>query len=328
MLFRVFAVVFLGCQLLSAGPGDWERIEVEPGGRIDAIADFGDGVVVLGTRLPNPSNVYRSDDLGATWSLVGNVGTDDYITCVASGKGGVGYILTGAKVHVWKTEDDGLTWLDLGRVNDADSGTNFAEAYGMVVTPAGTVLIADTDEDGGRITRSDDGGKTWHVSEPISPLAVYRLQLVGDGIIANGWAGHIYKSTDDGVTWWDCGKLMDSFLYAIDYLGNGEVLIGTESGHIFLSDDNGETWTNQGHVGDSADDFVSLGEGRAIFTTYRESKRMHYTADSGRTWSDWGDVATGADGDWFDHVIMATDGDETVIVGGTNKGFVLRQTVP
>ena len=55
---------------------------------------------------------------------------------------------------------------------------------------------------------------------------------------------------------------------------------------------------------------------------------MHYTADSGRTWSDWGDVATGAEGDWFDHVITATDGDETVAVGGTNKGFVLRQVVP
>lgn len=328
MLNRAICGILLGCNLLSAGPNDWTRIEVEPGGRIDAIADFGDGVVVLGTRFPTPSNVYRSDDLGATWSLITNVGEDDYITCVASGEGGVGYILTGGKVHVWKTEDDGLTWRDLGRVNDADSGTGFAEAYGMVVTPAGTVLIADTDADGGRITRSDDGGKTWQVSAPISPLAVYRLQLVGDGIIANGWAGNIYKSTDDGRTWWDCGKLMDSFLYAIDYLGDDEVLIGTESGHIFRSDDNGETWVNQGHVGDSADDFVSLGGGRAIFTTYRDSKRMHYTADSGRTWTDWGDVATGAEGDWFDHVITATDGDETVVVGGTNKGFVLRQLVP
>ncbi len=313
--------------LLSAAP-DWERIEVEPGGRIDAIADFGNGVIVLGTRRPNPSNVYRSDDFGQTWTKVANVGADDYITCVAAGSEGVGYILTGAKVHVWKTEDDGLTWRDLGQVNDADSGTNFAEAYGMVVTDAGTVLVADTDAGGGRITRSTDGGETWTVSGPISPLAIYRLQLVGDGVVVNGWAGHMYRSTDDGRTWRDVGQLMDSYLYAIDYLGEGAVLIGTESGHVWRSEDNGVTWSNQGHVGDSADDFVSLGGGRAIFTTYRNSKHLHYTADGGATWTNWGDVGTGVEGDWFDHVIATHDGENVIVVGGTNKGFVLRWVVP
>jgi hypothetical protein len=144
--------VLLCCFVVSsfaASPEGWERTEVEPGGRIDAIADFGAGVVVLGTRLPTPSNVYRSADLGRTWDFVANVGADDYVTCVAAGAGDVGYILTGAKVHLWKTEDDGLTWRDMGRINDSDSGTNFADAYGMVVTDAGTILVADTDADGG-----------------------------------------------------------------------------------------------------------------------------------------------------------------------------------
>ena len=319
-------LLFGCCLALSLGAMDpvWERIELEPGGRIDAIADFGDGVIVLGTRRPHPSNVYRSEDWGKTWQKVTNVGEDDYITCVAAGAEGVGYILTGEKVHVWKTEDDGLTWRDLGRINDADSGTNFAEAYGMVVTDAGTVLVADTDAGGGRITRSTDGGATWEVSDPISPLAIYRLQQVRDGIVVNGWAGNIYKSTDDGVTWRDMGQLMDSYLYAIDHLGNDEVLIGTESGHVLLSEDNGETWANLGHVGDSADDFVSLGEGRVIFTTYRNSKHLHYSADSGRTWANWGDVGTGVAGDWFDHVIATHDGEKVIVVGGTNQGFVLR----
>lgn len=134
--------VLLCCFVVSsfaASPEGWERTEVEPGGRIDAIADFGGGVVVLGTRLPTPSNVYRSADLGRTWDLVANVGADDYVTCVVAGAGDVGYILTGAKVHLWKTEDDGLTWRDMGRINDSDSGTNFA----------GTILVADTDADGG-----------------------------------------------------------------------------------------------------------------------------------------------------------------------------------
>jgi photosystem II stability/assembly factor-like uncharacterized protein len=303
----------------------WERQEVVPGGRIDAIADFGDGVLVLGSRRPDPSKVFRSGDYGRTWQQVAHVGDDDYITCVAAGADGVGYVLTGGKVHVWKTTDGGLTWRDMGRINDSDSGTNFAEAYGLLVTPKGTVLVADTDQGGGRITRSTDGGETWTVSAPISPLAVYRLQQVGDGILANGWAGHIYKSTDDGLTWRDVGKLTVSYLYAVDYLGEGRVLIGTEAGHVWRSEDNGETWTDMGHVGDSADDFAALGAGRVLFTTYRDSRHMHYSSDGGRTWTDWGDVGTGAPGDWFDHVIAVREDDKTMIVGGTHRGFVLRR---
>ena len=303
---------------------DWERTEIQPGGRIDAIADFGNGVIVLGTRKPNPSHVYRSSDYGKTWAHVASLDPEDYITCVASGTGDIGYILTGEKAHVWKTEDDGLTWRDLGQVTKTTQFNNFAHAYGMLVTSNGTVLVADTHASGGRITRSTDGGKTWHTSESISDQAIYRLQLVGDGIIANGWAGHIYKSTDDGATWTDRGQLMDSYLYAIDYLGNNEALIGTESSHIFHSADNGDTWTQLGHVSHSSDDFVSLGNGRVIFTTYRDAKTMHYSANSGRTWTNLGNVGTGVEGDWFDHVIAVEKDGKTIIVGGTNKGFVLR----
>jgi len=306
---------------------EWERTEIQPGGRIDAIADFGEGVVVLGTRNPHPSHVFRSSDYGKTWTHVASLDPEDYITCVASGPGDTGYILTGEKAHVWKTTDDGITWHDLGKVTSPKKFHNFARTYGMVVTPSGTILVADTHADGGRITRSTDGGKTWQTSPSISTDAIYRLQLVGDGILANGWAGNIYKSTDDGLTWTDRGQLMDSYLYAIDYLGNNEVLIGTESSHIFHSADNGDTWTNLGPVSHSSDDFVSLGNGHVIFTTYRETKTIHYSADSGRTWTSLGNVGTGVEGDWFDHVIALRHDEKTIIVGGTHQGFVLRYEI-
>ena len=69
---------------------------------------------------------------------------------------------------------------------------------------------------------------------------------------------------------------------------------------------------------------MSLGNGRVIFTTYRNTKKLHYSSDSGKTWQDLGNVGTGAEGDWFDHVIAIPHGDKTIMVGGTNKGFVLR----
>ena len=86
---------------------NWQKTLVQKGGRIDAIADFGNGVMVLGTRNPNPGNVYRSEDYGKTWKWVGNITGDDFITCIASDGRGTGYILTGKHIQVWKSSDHG-----------------------------------------------------------------------------------------------------------------------------------------------------------------------------------------------------------------------------
>jgi photosystem II stability/assembly factor-like uncharacterized protein len=119
----------------------------------------------------------------------------------------VGYLLTGKKVHVWKTTDYGETWTDLGQISQA-TNPQYANAYGMVVTSKGTLLVADTDSNGGHLHRSMDEGTTWRDVGPVSTHALYRLVEVGDGLIVNGWAGHIYKNTDDGASWKDAAKLM------------------------------------------------------------------------------------------------------------------------
>ncbi len=85
----------------------------------------------------------------------------------------------------------------MGQVCKA-SNQRYANAYGMLVTARGSLLVADADSNGGHIHRSTDKGKTWRDLGRISTHALYRLNVVGDGVIANGWAGHIYKSTDDG----------------------------------------------------------------------------------------------------------------------------------
>lgn len=305
----------------------FETVPVVPRSRIDAIASLGNGVVVAGTRGSQPGHIHRSDDTGATWRHVGQITGSDDITCLASGGNGIGYLLTGRRVHVWKTTDSGETWGDLGRISTA-SNPRYANAYGMIVTSGGTVLVADADSTGGHIHRSTDGGKTWHDVGRISARALYRLQEVGDGILANGWAGHIYKSVDDGATWTDMGKLIDSDLYAIEYVGNNTALIGTKSGNIFLSRDNGRTWIDQGIVGPSADDFAWLGGGHVLYSTYTGGRQLYLSQDSGVTWRQLGKVGTGQEDDWLDHVIAIHDDDVRVVVGGTNKGFIIRARLP
>jgi photosystem II stability/assembly factor-like uncharacterized protein len=322
-----FLVRGLFCCCADSADLDFNVIPIEPRSRVDAMAYLGNGVVIAGTRGSRPGFVHKSEDYGATWRSVGDITSGEDITCLAAGRNGVGYLLTGTKTHVWMTTSYGESWTDLGRVSNA-SNRRYANAYGMLVTESGAVLVADADSDGGHIHLSADRGKTWQDLGRISTHALYRLNRVGDGVIANGWAGHIYKSIDDGVTWKDMGKLTDSDLYAIVYLGNNTALIGTKSGHIFRSIDNGATWTDQGVIGASADDFAWLGGSRALYSTYTGNRSMFLCEDSGLTWDRIGGVGTGKSGDWLDHFIGIHDGDNHVVVGGTNKGFILRALIP
>jgi len=310
------------CQATHASDLEFKVVPIRPASRIDALAYLGKGVVLAGTRNPHPGYVHKSEDYGASWRNVGDITGSDFVTCLCSGTGGVAYLLTGKKVHVWKTADYGETWQDLGRISHA-SNPHYANAYGMVVTAKGTVLVADADSKGGHIHRSTNGGRKWQDVGRISTRALYRLIAVGDGVIANGWAGHIYKSADDGVTWRDMGRLMDSDLYAIEYLGGGLVLIGTKSGHVFVSRDNGETWKNQGIVGASADDFARLGDRRVLYSTYAGDRSLYISSDAGTSWTRLGPVPTGKANDWLDHVITIDDHGAHFVVGGTNKGSIL-----
>lgn len=228
--------------------------------------------------------------------------SDDFITCIASDEKGAGYILTGEHVHVWKSTDFGLTWQDLGQVSKGKNTEVFANAYSILVTVNGTILVADANSSGDNIIRSVNEGKSWEVIPKVSEKALYRLNKTGDGIIVNGWQGHIYKSVNDGQTWKDMGKVADSYLYAIEYLDNNIVLIGTESGQIFRSMDNARTWENMGVNFDAADDFVFFGNKHVLYTTYRNQKNIYLSADNGKSWKNIGNTNTEKE-DWLDHAI-------------------------
>ena len=311
---------------------EFRTVKVEPPSRIDAIAYLGEGVVIAGSRGTRTSGltgyVHVSKDYGVTWRTVGNITGADFITCLCSGANGIGYLLTGGDVHVWKTTDYGETWADLGQVSKAANGGHFANAYGMMMTRKGTLLVADADGNGGHIHRSTDQGATWEDMGAISPRPLYRLNKIKDGVIVNGWAGHVYKSTDDGVTWIDMGQVSPAPLYAIENLDDdGTVLIATEDGHVFRSTDNGTTWNDAGKVGDAADDFAWLGGARVLYSTYAGTRSVYLSEDSGVSWKEIAGVPLEPD-DWLDHFITVHDRDVRMVVGGTKIGLIVYSRIP
>jgi photosystem II stability/assembly factor-like uncharacterized protein len=333
MLIPAYLLLQLTLQVKAddavAVPIEWTSQLVCEGGRIDALADLGEGVVIAGSRFPRPGFIYVSRDAGATWTdlarLLGDEPLASSVTCMAGDGDGAAYLLTG-DAHVWRSDDRGETWTSLVRVSDNPRLGAYQHSYGLVVLPSGTLLVSDTNPTGGHVFRSTDRGESWTDLGAVSSQAVYRFERVGDGVLLNGWAGHVYKSTDDGRSWTDGRELTDSALYATASLGDGVALQAAENGLVFRSTDNGDTWNEVARFDDAADDFVSLGDGIVLYSTYTGERNVYLSLDAGLNWSIAGPLTNTVDGDVLDHVIAVEYEGRPYAIGGTTHGYIVRWT--
>src|SRR5690349_20297793 len=96
LLFAICVLCGSFCPAQTTAPnllGPWRSTLLVEGGRIDAVASLGGGVVICGTRRPHAGHIFRSNDDGITWTDLGQV-TKQSFTCVAAGKGESAYALT------------------------------------------------------------------------------------------------------------------------------------------------------------------------------------------------------------------------------------------
>lgn len=305
----------------------WDSRIVLEGGRIDAVAWLGEGVIVAGSRLPNPGWVFRSTDFGNTWheAALDPASTErgPEITCIASDQSPHAYILT-SESHVWKSTDRGANWRDLGMIPKVEADYSAVQSYGLIVLRSGTLLASDTNHAGGHIHRSTDGGETWDDCGAISSQGLYRLEQTRNGVLVNGWAGRVFQSLDDGRTWSDCGRLSKKPLYATVALDSGIVLQASEAGEIFRSMDDGRTWVKTAEIGDAADDFVDLGKGSVLLSTYLGKRELYLSRDAGLTWTAVGPIPTTIADDVLDHAIHAVDHTDRWGIGTSVGGGIVR----
>ncbi len=307
----------------------WESIEIVKEGRIDAIADCGKGVLLAGTRKPNPGFVFRSMDYGKSWTKISVMKIEEDpqgITCIACHEGRA-YLLTEGS-DFFTSEDLGDHWKHITRLSKGENTEGFALSYGIWVTNKGTILVSDTHSAGGRVYRSTDSGESFRQIPSFSDRALYRFEGYEDLIFVNGWAGTLYRSEDDGLTWRTWAKLDETPLYATAATNEGIILQGSEAGNIFLvSALEKSRFTSIDAPGSAADDFVYLDKGGILFSTYTDEKYVFYSNDNGRKWKNTGKVNPEVPGDWLDHVILIHQDDQEIAIGGTNKGFIVRTLI-
>lgn len=334
----LLAVCLYSCAALAQQPGNtrlkvaatpdyfknWTITEIAKGGRIDAIRPIGSNTVLCAARGQNKGRLFISHDNGIHWGFLAQPVTAE-ITCIGeTGRADEFYIITGT-AEVWGTRDGGKTWRHLKTLLEKNKNREvYAAAYAIMYTSKGSLLVTDTDSDGGHIYRSVDKGITWQDLGAISENALYRLEKTGNGIIVNGWQGAVYKSTDDGITWHKMQQLSNAALFATEYMGRSVLLQADQPGTIFRSTNDGRTWLPVARFPESADDFINIDYGAAYYGTYTKSKTVYLTTNYGKTWLPVDSVLTVA-GDWLDHGIRISTRDSVIAIAGTNKGFIIRK---
>jgi hypothetical protein len=320
--------LLLNCWFLVAPASEiiWNIHELIKEGRIDAIAYLGNGVVVAGTRNPNPGYLFKSTDYGLSWKKITELETTKNrcgITCLESGGEGICYLINESS-EFFRSLDYGDTWRRVTKLSYGSNEHGLALSYGICVTKHGSILVSETNSSGASIYRSTDKGLTFTKTGLVSTKALYRFTVIGNTVIVNGWEGVVYKSEDDGICWEKLAFIEKSPLYATEFMGAGEYIQGTESGNIFLGNGSINSCKFLGNPGGAADDFVYLGYGVIIYSTYTDSKSIFISYDKGKHWIDDGIIPTKNNMDWLDHIIRIDLRDSVVIVGGTNKGFIVR----
>ncbi|MCO5240737.1 MAG: hypothetical protein M9904_11860 [Chitinophagaceae bacterium] len=115
-----------------------------------------------------------------------------------------------------------------------------ALSYGLCITKQGTLLISDTNENGGYVFRSTDNGEN---------VCCYRFRIFRSALPVRACAqwdhckrltGCIYKSEDDGQSW-KLWSRMDTTtaLYATEYIRPGTIVQASEKGDVYQSRDDG-----------------------------------------------------------------------------------------
>jgi len=251
-----------------------------PNTEISAVLTNERNEIFVGTGyLSQGDGIYYSNDGGENWIQRSLSGQTVYSLTIDQNEN----LYAGTKEDgVYKSTDSGISWEQINKglhnknifrvkmsatdllfaCSETDGGiyrsTNFGENWEITGVTAGTINRGFISESGdiyaatySGVQKYNSGTNKWSVLglTSVSPVRGWNLLsdiiIDNDGILfASSWAGDVYKSSDNGITWDTTASVDTAQTHIVDmalYTDNS-VLLGI-FGYIRRSTDKGASWT-------------------------------------------------------------------------------------
>lgn len=225
-LTLLWAASIVLCTPVSAQDAHWRATNGPFGGTvIGAMVTTPSGVIFAGTT----GGLFRSIDLGRNWSQVDTGFTSNRILALEHA---AGTLYVGTSRGVYATADDGSTWTSMGLADEGVSSLLFAQK--------GALLAGTLDGD---LYESAGGTSTWELIRAGLPaLTITELTETESGTLLAGTLAGIYRSGDEGRSWFNSSLGLSSFEINDILVVAGGVFSCTEAGAIYRSTDDGGSW--------------------------------------------------------------------------------------
>jgi hypothetical protein len=281
-LRTVVTLLFVLCWASAAIPDFWIQSDWQGGDGQQVWSDTSkyytawseDGVSASGhLKLRLPGWEYK-EVLGAT-----------HANCLVQTRDGAIYVGAYNNADIFRSTDDGETWLNIGSIPDMQC------PWDIIETPDSTLYANRLD----RIYQSKDGS-TWIPTGELPPgvgatygLLAYDTTIYVSASAGSGW-GQLYKSTDRGISWVSVSGIPYVYHpYTLFKDGAGAVWTGGNGpGYVSWTTDHGFTWDSREDVG-WAYDFSQISEDTVYFCTHYPGGHVWRVINRG-IWEDLGEL--------------------------------------
>lgn len=264
-------------------------------GNINAITQS-DVFVLAGT----PAGIFRSNDIGATWSLSNSgltttnvlslLTTDDHVLAGTNGGG------------IFMSHDNGATW--------EDANVGLTNLFVTCFAYDGTDIYAGTN--GGGVFVSTDDGDSWTaINTGLTAMNITSLAVSGGNIFAGTATGAFFTGTGT-IAWTAAITGLGSTIINSLTASGGTIYAGTNAG-VYTSPDTAPTWTaaNTGYNGVTTAVAVF---GSKLYIGTAEKGVYRSNSVSSVSWSVFNNGFNNLEG-------YAVYNDGLLVIAATNKGL-------
>ncbi|HQY52456.1 MAG TPA: T9SS type A sorting domain-containing protein [Ignavibacteria bacterium] len=216
------------------------------GKRVSTLRTAPDGNIYALSKTVDFSYIHRSTDNGNTWKDVdtrsfplnyaggGEIVFPSDGSIVASYSVTVGPLIGNVSTFVFKSTDNGNSWVQTQRINAGFIG-------GMAITYDNNIFLGTSL---GGVVYSSNNGNSFNLLNTFPQVFIAAIFKAPDNSVYVSDAFNLHRSTDNGLSFTNAGiNITNNYLGEAGVNSNGDLYVSMDDGNVYLSENNGLNWS-------------------------------------------------------------------------------------